>query len=163
MYNLSIHPYAQKRTTLRNIIGEHVKPSSNSKRLTLLPYYRPLKLSNIFTTRTSTPPLQRTNVVYRFSCNMPGCQAAYVGHTTCRLERRSKQHRYKSSSIYSHITEDHQEVIPPQDEFSSQFEVIHQYTDTIRLKIAESLTIREDKPIINVKYNEIGNFLNLYK
>ena len=44
------------------------------------------------------PALQKSNVIYQFSCH---CDSRYVGHTTHRLQDRIKQHVPKSIRSYS--------------------------------------------------------------
>ena len=51
----------------------------------------------------------------------------------------------------------------PPATLSDNFKIMYSYNNTIDLKIAESLAIREELPDINVKYNELGNFVNIYR
>ena len=51
-------------------------------------------------TKDKTPPLSKSNVVYKFSC--PGCNSSYVGKTNRNLFVRTQEHALsnKESAIY---------------------------------------------------------------
>ena len=44
-----------------------------------------------------------------------------------------------------------------------QFKILASYHDKVKLRLAEAILIRDEKPDINVKFNEMSNFINLYK
>lgn len=148
---------------LTNIIKEHVKPIDSNSTIDLHAYFKPTKLAAYFSTRPRRPDLSRANCVYRFKCSEDGCNSAYVGHTTCLLSRRIQQHRYNASSIHKHYIEDHNRPVPDKEILSNNFTCVISYSSTIDLKIAEAIIIRDERPYINVKYNELSNFLNLYR
>ena len=54
-------------------------------------------------TKDPTPTLNRSNVVYEFSC--PGCRATYIGKTERTLFERSREHGWsdKKSAVYTHL------------------------------------------------------------
>ena len=87
----------------------------------------------------------------------------YIGYTTQTLQNRVKQHKYKSSSICQHYMNDH-DILPPSDlnVFSSCFEVVFRSECVRNLKIVEAVLIKTTKPHINVKYNQLYDFLQLY-
>ena len=126
-----------------------------------MPYYKPFKIESFFSTRRKITDFQKSSVVYKFTCDLDGCQASYVGHTRCTLERRSTQHKYNPSNIFQHYRDDHSQK--PPSTISNNFKILYNYNNIIELKIAESLSIREELPSINVKYNELGNFVNIYR
>jgi hypothetical protein len=151
----------QDQKLLRSILRDHVKPSDDQKPISLTGFYKPYKLSSLFSTRPRKISAEKTQVVYRFNCPVDGCNASYIGHTTCTLERRSRQHRYSGSSIHRHFTEDHQSSIP--DTITDCFSIMFTFSDRLELRIAEAIAIRQSNPFINVKYQEMSKILNLYR
>ena len=149
--------------TLEKIVKEHVTSSSAGTKVKVKSYFRPKKLSSLFSTREKAIDLDRSNCVYKFQCEKDGCKATYIGHTTCTVLRRAKQHRYKPSNIHCHYTSDHECAVPPNESFLNNFSVVRSFADKTKLKIAEALIIREVFPSINVKNNELSSFLNLYR
>ena len=147
---------------LRSIVKEHVKPADNNKSIRLHAYFKPFKLKSMFPTRPRKNAPHTSHVVYQFSCNLDGCNASYIGYTTCTMERRAKQHRYKGSGIHDHLKIDHEMSTIPNN-IIDQFKVIHKSSDKINLRIAEALLIKLNNPYINVKFNEMSNFLNVYR
>ena len=51
---------------------------------------------------------------------------------------------------------------PPATTLIEHFKIIYASPELINLKIAEAITIKTTKPIINVKYNELYDFLKLF-
>ena len=90
--------FHQALNFIRNIIKTRVKPVVSSKIVSLMPYYRPLKLFSKFSTRIKHACPNRVNVVSQFNCSEPRCTSVYIGCTTCTLQSRCTRHRYKSSS-----------------------------------------------------------------
>ena len=117
----------------------------------------------MFSTREKAIGLDRANCVYKFQCEKDSCKATYIGHTTCTVLRRAKQHRYKPSNIHCHYSIDHECAVPPNESYLENFSVVRGFADRTKLKIAEALIIREEFPSINVKNNELSSFLNLYR
>jgi len=148
---------------LKRIISEHLTPTATDTKIKLIPYYKPRKLSSMFSTRPNHSDLHRANVVYQFQCQEDSCNASYIGHTTNTLQKRASQHRYSPSSIFKHYNIEHDRPVPINDVLRNQFKVLHQYSNPTDLKIAEAICIREARPYINVKYNEMFCHLNLYR
>ena len=73
-----------------------------------------------------------------------------------------KQHCYSSSSIFTHYFIGHRMSPPPATTLIENFKIIYASPELINLKIAEAITIKTTKPIINVKYNELYDFLKLF-
>ena len=113
-------------------------------------------------TRPKIVPLEKSNVVYKFSCPESHCSAAYLGYTTNRLSTRIKQHRYKTSSIYKHLCFDHSMIPLPSDNFKPNFSIEYYDSNPTKLRIAEAILIKTANPFINVKYNELFDFLKLF-
>ena len=159
-FNLS--NFENDRRKLNNIVSAHVKPTDQQAQITVVPYYKPNKLSAQFSTRVREENIKRVNVVYRFNCKEDACNASYIGYTAQKLENRVKQHRYKSSSICKHFMYEHDELPPPISNFVDCFEILFASEDVRSLKIFEAILIKSEKPIINVKYNELYDFLQLF-
>lgn len=160
----SIDKFKQDKKQLRSIVKQHVKPTNSDQNIDVIPYYKPTKLISSFSTRPRKTPLETTHVVYQFSCPVDRCNSVYVGYTTCRLERRIQQHKYNNSSIHSHLQIDHPDHPPlSTTSMQSSFKIVHSNNNIIDLKILEAIAIRELNAYINVKYNELSQFLNLYK
>ena len=139
---------------LRSIVREYVKPTDTTKTVNIMAYFKPLKLSAFFSTRPKPEDLKRTDVVYQFQCPDDSCNATlYVGHTTCRLERRVRSHRSTGSGVYKHFALDHNTDIPSHDELKNCFSVLDCYPNRTQLKLAEALYIRKLCPSLNIKYN----------
>ena len=153
--------FKQDAKRLKSIFRQYISATDNST-ISVQPYYKPKKLSSLFSTRARQPDDVRTNVVYQYSCNEAGCNATYIGHTTNALAARVRQHRYRQSSIHAHLQSDHQQAPPSYDQFIAQFKIMHSFPVTIDLKIAESLCIKTNNPFINIKYNELSSFLKLF-
>ena len=58
---------------------------------------------------------------------------------------------------------DHDKMPPPSfDTFASCFEIVYSSEEVRNLKIVEAIKIKSEKPIINVKFNELYDFLQLF-
>ena len=147
---------------LRNIVASHIKPTNGQAAVSVVPYYRPYQVAGAFSTRPKVPSIERNNVVYVFECSEQHCSACYTGHTTRSLGARIKQHRYAASSIYQHYARDHSMLPPNFDVLKNHFEIFYSNYSTISLKIAEAIKIKSELPFINVKYNELYDFLKLF-
>ena len=54
-------------------------------------------------------------------------------------------------------------MLPPNfDSIKDNFEVIFRSNDHLDLRIAEAIKIKSNNPFINVKYNELYDFLGLF-
>ena len=160
LFNLS--NFKSDTKLLEKILQTHVRSREPNKPIRIRPYYRPFKISSLFSTRPKVPNLEKSNVVYQFLCPESRCNASYIGFTTNRLSTRIKQHRYKSSSIYKHFYFDHS-MLPPQfQNFSQNFECLFSDFNSTNLRISEAIFIKTQNPFINVKYNELYDLLKLF-
>ena len=146
--------------SINKIINEHITSINKEKEIEVTLYYKPKKIESCFTTRTKTPETDKHNVVYQFSCPEDSCNASYIGYTTNTLLTRAKQHKYAPSKINKHYSEDHQKT--PDNSILQSFKVLYQDSDEINVRIGEAIYIKNFKPKINVKYNEISNFLKIF-
>ena len=161
LHNVSNFAHDTKR--LKSMIQQHVKPVDEQNKVRLTTFYRPLKLSSMFSTRSRPNDAEKTCLVYQFSCPKPSChEVSYIGYTNQMLRTRVKQHRWKTSSIYKHFTETHMEEPPLVEDLLKSFSIVHSTEDLLSIKIAEAILIKNLKPQINVKYNELFDFLKLF-
>ena len=158
----NINSFTTDARSLSHIVKNHVKPTDSSKVISVIPYFRPYRISSVFSTRPKTPVLDRSDLVYVYQCPEQHCSASYVGYTTNSLATRVKQHRYSSSSIYKNYAFDHSMLPPSFDSFKTCFSIFYSNNNLISIKIAEAIKIKADSPKINVKYNELFDFLKLF-
>jgi len=137
--------------SLKNL-SNHLKPKNNYKKVKISLYYRPKKLQ--------VPTILRRAIVYYFKCNQDSCNATYIGYTMCKLITRAKQHRYNNSKIYDHFKVDHNSC--PDISIEENFSILYNNNKFRNVKIAESILIKNNRPYINVKYNEMENSLHIF-
>ena len=147
---------------LSNILQQHVMQTETDQKIRLISYFRPRKLGACFSTWPPKIDPDRVSVVYQFLSSEVGSQATYIGHTACTLRKRSSQHKYSIKEMHKNYMNDHLLSCVPVN-FSDNFIVLQNFPDICELQIAEAILIKEKSPIINVKYNEMFNSLNLYK
>ena len=161
LQNLSA--FASQTKLIRSIVKNHVNTTSDDNTVLVCTYFKPYKMASKFSTRINCPAPERSSVVYRFECPLPGCNAGYIGHTTQTLQNRVKQHRYSSSNICKHLKNDHHlNNIPSALELLPQFSILYTSAERIKIKIAEAILIKSQRPFINVKYDNSLNLLNLF-
>ena len=137
-------------------------PVQNNQ-LKLTTFYKPLKMSSKFNTIIRLCDAERSSLVYQFICPEPSCnEATYIGYTNQKLQTRVKQHRYISSGICKHYFDSHNNRPPLPDQLIKYFKVLYRSSELLSVKIAEAILIKNDHPIINTKYNELYDFLNLF-
>jgi hypothetical protein len=90
--------------------------------------------------------LQRTNVIYEFSCPIEGCKllrnVKYVGMTTTTLSRRLTMH-LSSGALKTHMKDEHNITLTRQILFENT-KILKQFQDPSRLAIYEALLVREN-------------------
>ena len=70
---------------------KYVKCVEKNSSLKTTIYYNSSKTSNMIiknNCKTTTPVLQTTSVVYKFTCNFQNCKSEYIGLTHLTLEKR---------------------------------------------------------------------------
>ena len=158
----NVSNFKQDTNKLKSIVDLHVASASDSK-VKVITYYRPLKLASKFSTRIRPQTPDKSCCVYQFQCSEQSCHdVKYIGYTNQRLATRVKQHRYKTSSIYKHYFDVHNDIPPKFSNFIESFTIIYKGNDILPVKIAEAILIKHEKPVINVKYNELYDFLRLF-
>ena len=104
------------------------------------------KLRNMFSVKDSVPQGLRSRVVYKFSC--AGCNASYIGETTCHLCTRVREHLLsdKSSHVYRHL----QSSRACHDSCATEcFTILDSAASKFQIKIKEALHIKWENPILN--------------
>ena len=147
---------------IRSIVRAHVRSCLSDKEVEVTTFFRPTKLSTRFSTRSRLSDAERSGVVYSFSCPETSCSAVYTGHTTQALKNRISQHRRVESSICKHFHNDHDKPVPNLDSFSNCFRIVYAPHEPVKIKIVEALTIKNDRPYINVQYDSLNTFLRLF-
>lgn len=62
--------YKQNEFSLRNITKKYTTPVNKNKKIKLINYYKKFKTTNlIIDNSTARSKLQRTNIIYEFSCS----------------------------------------------------------------------------------------------
>ena len=154
-----MHPNYQKdERALTQIIRRYITPTDPNKHLRFIIYYKKFKTSNLVISNNSSPqttPLQKTNVVYRFTCPLEDCiskdkeSTSYIGYTTTTLSRRLTCHLSQQSSIYKHLT---QHNCPPSNFrkiMTDNTNILHSSNNKKKLQIIEAIYIKTTQPTIN--------------
>ena len=89
--------------------GEHITKSCirklrscTTEKIKFRVRYNTTKLCYFTNTKDPTPILNKSNVVYEFSC--PGCRSKYIGKTDRTLYERTLEHSHKKdSAIFCHL------------------------------------------------------------
>ena len=84
----SLSGFKSDTRRLKSIVLEHVKPANPDSSISLLTYFKPHKISAQFTSRPRADNINRTNVVYQFSCCSGECNSSYIGYTAQTLVNR---------------------------------------------------------------------------
>ena len=142
--------YKKDERALRNIIGNHVKPTSDNEEIKLIIYYKGKRTSSLIMKNNPSPRqdmIRRRNVVYQFKCPVMGCSQDYIGMTTMRLSKRISCH-LQEGAIHRHLERTHNTRLS-RENLIATIQVIDQESDPKRLRYLEALHILEKKPAIN--------------
>ena len=157
--------YKLDERIIENIVHQNTKCTDENSKLKLTFYYKNKKTSNYIMQNNMTPPpttLQKTNIVYKFTCPLPHSQAVeYVGFTQTTLSRRLTCHG-QNGSILKHFQESHN-CTPTRDQFTSNTTIIANESNRHKLAIKEALIILNTKPLINKQFDNFSNVLKLYR
>ena len=85
--------YKQDEKIINEMINRNIKCKNNSDKLKIIIYYKNNK-NNMIPRPT---PLQSTNVVYKFVCDVQHCKTEYIGYTRLTLVKRLLSHHYQRS------------------------------------------------------------------
>ena len=147
--------YKEEAEVLQSIIKRGVKTINPETKLDLRVYCKPNQMSSLVM-RNSTAPLKemaaKTNVVYKFVCPERDCEPSnvcYIGLTTTTTRRRLQAHR-NQGAIFQHYTDQHDRK-PTVDELLESTTIIGTENSIRRLMIAEAVSIKLQKPTLNVQ------------
>lgn len=149
------------KVILQQLFNKHIVPSVPSQVVKVRVYFKPKKLASCFSLRPRRTEMERHGLVYQYTCQHDGCNATYIGYTMNCLSTRARQHKYSSSKIHTHFVTDHD--TKPTNSIMDNFEVIYSGHALRHNKIAEALLIKERKPIINIRFNEMAGGLKVFK
>ena len=108
----------------------------------------------------NTTKLQRTNILYKYECNVGDCEPqTYIGYTRTTLSRRITMH-LQSGAPLKHSQDFHSSTLN-REQMVSNTSIIRQENDFNRLEIMEALYIKYTKPAINLLTTGKGRILRL--
>ena len=151
--------YKEDERIIRDIISSNVSPAGNTTDIKTIIYYQSKKTSHLLLRNNLTPrpaELQRTNLIYKHICQNEDCRphtSSYIGMTTTRLSRRISNH-LQSGTIKRHYLESHGVRLTRED-MEAGTTILDYETNPGRLAILEALYIKEEKPRINLQYEEL--------
>ena len=113
--------------------------------------------------RKEMSPLQRTNVVYEFTCNSGNCEiqpsSKYIGCTVTTLSRRLTMH-LGAGGPFNHMKNVHKIQIT-RDQLVNQTKILASNNNRYRLEILEALLIQKFKPNLNSQATGTARTLHL--
>jgi hypothetical protein len=158
--------YRTDERVLRDLIDQNVRCTSADDQLRLVIYYKNKKTRNLLMQNSLSKPsdLQRTNVIYEFSCPTEGCKllrnVKYVGMTTTTLSRRLTMHL--SSGAPKKRMKDEHNVTLTRQILVENTKILKQFHDPSRLAIYEALLVRENSHSINLQDTGCTRTLKLF-
>ena len=151
--------YKEDERIIKEIISSNVSPAGNTTDIKTVIFYQSKKTSHLLLKNNLTPrpaDLQRTNLIYKHTCQNEDCgphTTSYIGMTRTRLTRRLSYH-LQSGAIKRHYQEIHGLRLT-REQLVSGTEILDYETNPGRLAILEALYIKEEKPGINLQYEEL--------
>ena len=161
--------YKQDEQQLIGIINKNVHPINDLNKIKLVIYYKSKKLGSLFIKNNvhsrSKDISDRHHVVYQYSCNRVGCEAAqtYIGYTTCTIKDRFRMHTQNCSSIKKHLTTVHEIDRITTAELVKDVQVLASASDKRDLIFLEALILKEKKPPINSQMEGEDRILKVFR
>ena len=157
-HTVGFNIYIKSLLVVNNTYHSHVR---------LIIYYKNAKTKNLVMQNNIAAKrsgLQRTNVLYEFTCLKEDCRLLqnmkYIGETTTSLSRRLTMH-LQNGAIRKHFIEKHQEPLT-RSILESNTKILTEIRDHNRLAITEAIIIKERNPLINIQDTGICRTLKLY-
>ena len=143
--------YKIDEKVLKNIIKQNITCTNENESIKLNIYYKNGKVSNLVMKNSpNATKLQRTNILYKYECNVGDCEPqAYIGYTRTTLSRRITMH-LQSGAPLKHSQDFHSSTLK-REQMVSNTSIIRQENDFNRLEIMEALYIIYTKPEINLQ------------
>ena len=160
-HNQMTSSYKIDEKVLKNIIKQNIKCTNENESIKLNIYYKNRKVSNLVMKNIpNTTKLQRTNILYKYECNVGDCEPqAYIGYTRTTLSRRITMH-LQSGAPLKHSQDFHNSTLN-REQIVSNKSIIRQENDFNRLEIMEALYIKYTKPEIILQTTGSGRTLRL--
>lgn len=158
--------YKTDERVLKSMIKSNVKCINPDDKIKFSIYYKNKKSAELIlknSPRANSNPLQKTNVIYEFSCNTENCEfqasSKYIGCTVTTLSRRLTMH-LQGGGPFCHMKNVHNTKIT-REQLVNQTKIINQAWDRNRLEILEALLIQKNKPAINNQATGVVRTLHL--
>jgi hypothetical protein len=158
--------YKTDERVLKSILSQHVQCAQPHNKLQPIIYYKNKKTSNMIMRNnlgSKRDDLRSTGVVYQYTCKNGDCglhTSCYIGETVTTLSRRITGH-LQDGAPKKHSQDTHDTKLT-RDDMVTNTKIIYRASDSIRLKIAESLLIRWNSPIINRQDTGFARTLRLF-
>ena len=113
----------------------------------------PFKVADMFNMKGPISKFLKSFVVYKFVC--PGCNACYIGETTCHLPTRIKEHLEtdKKSHIFEHLVNNETSKALSTE---NCFEIIDSTSTPFKSKLKEAMHIIWIKPSLNKQQKHVS-------
>ena len=156
--------YRIEERVIKDIIRNNSKPIDLDQHLNIIFYYKKPRCSNLIMKNNlaiKSTPLQKTNVIYSFSCPSPHCKAdQYIGLTQTTLSRRLTMHA-QAGSILQHFKTKHK-TKPTRQQLVDNTKILAKAESRYKLAIKEALLILKKNPQINKQFDNFTNILKLH-
>jgi hypothetical protein len=158
--------YKTDERVLHSILTQNTQCVQLTDRLQLVVYYKNKKTSNLImknNLNSGKEDLRSTSVVYQYTCHLGDCglhPAHYIGETVSTLSRRITSH-LQVGAPKKHTIDEHDTTLT-RSLMVDNTKIIYRASDSIRLKIAESLLIGQLHPVINYQDTGIARTLRLF-
>ena len=150
--------YKQQERNLKNIVHRSVTPVGRDAKINLHVFYRNRTVRKLFIHNKVYRCREEFNVVYRYTCNIAGCNSAqYIGYTEQTLSGRFRQHK----SIKEHLSIVHDRRYVAREVLQS-VDVIGRGNYREELLILEALLIKQHKPTLNRQEEGRDRVLNVF-
>ena len=107
----------------------------------------------MFNVISPIPKFLKSYVIYKFVC--PGCNACYIGETSCHLSTRIKEHLEADKKCHSFAHAVHNENCQALST-KNCFEVIASASSSFRLKLKEAMRTIWKNPSLNKQQKHVS-------
>ena len=153
--------YKIDKKVLKIIIKQNIKCTNENESIKLNIYYKNRKVSNLVMKNSpNTTKLQRTNILYKYECNVGDCETQpYIGYTRTTLSRRITMHLQSGAPL--NYSQDFHNSTLNREQMVSNMSIIRQENDFNPLEIMEALYIKYTKPETNLQTTGSGRTLRM--
>ena len=138
-----------------------MKPLDKNKTIQLRIFYKITPLQTLLHKKENPANdiKKACRLVYQFNCPEEGCNASYIGYTSCSLQNRVKNHSY-SGAIKMHFEDEH--LISGKKIKCDYFKIIFKSNDVYTLQVAEALLIKKLNPDLNRRQEGLTRKLYIF-